>query len=153
MPAKGFPVTPVLNGDKIFISIKQLSDDVFKHAFFDEGVSGNTLQLLHESVDIDNIELPSLYDKPDVLIFHISHCGSSLLGQLLKTKNNFRVIGEPEVINTILLQQVLTENTPDALCIQRLYKATYLLLNAQRSKPGLNAIKLSSWNIFLYSLF
>lgn len=148
MPAEGFPVIPVINGDKIFISIKQLSDDVFKHAFFDEGVSGNTIQLMQECVDIDNIELPSLYDKPDVLIFHISHCGSSLLGQLLKIKNNFRVIGEPEVINTILLQQVLTENTPDALCIQRLYKATYLLLNAQRSEPGLNAIKLSSWNIF-----
>lgn len=145
---EGFPVSPVLNGDKITVSIKQLSADVFKYAFFDEGVSGNTIQLLQEYVDIDDIELPAVNNKPDVLIFHISHCGSSLLGQLLKIKSNFRVIGEPEVINTILLQQVLTENTPDALCIQRLYKATHLMLNAQRSQPGLNAVKLSSWNIF-----
>ncbi len=153
MLAEGFPVTPVINGDKITISIKQLSDDVFKYAFFDEGVSRNTIQLLHECVDIDDLELPAIKSNVDVLIFHISHCGSSLLSQLFKIKDNFRVIGEPEVINTILLQQALTKSTNDLLCEERLNKVTHLLLNAQRPQPGINAIKLSSWNIFYAPLF
>ena len=111
MLAEGFPVTPVIDGDKITVSIKQLSADVFKYAFFDEGVPRNTMQLLHEYVDIDYLELPAKKSNVDVLIFHISHCGSSLLSQLFKIKDNFRVIGEPEVINTILLQQALTKST------------------------------------------
>ncbi|MBP6303962.1 MAG: sulfotransferase [Bacteroidia bacterium] len=153
MLAEGFPVTPVIDGDKITVSIKQLSADVFKYAFFDEGVPRNTMQLLHEYVDIDYLELPAKKSNVDVLIFHISHCGSSLLSQLFKIKDNFRVIGEPEVINTILLQQALTKSTNELLCEERLHKVTHLLLNAQRSQPGLNAIKLSSWNIFYASLF
>lgn len=152
MPAEGFPVTPVLNGEKITVSIKQLSPDIFKSAFFDEGVSHNTIQIVHQSVDID--ELPFALSNVDVFIFHISHCGSSLLSQLLKIKNNFRVIGEPEVINTILLQQALTNKSNDTtLAIERLHKVVHLLLNAQITQPEQSCIKLSSWNIFYAPVF
>lgn len=136
-----YPANPYWREHQIFFCLKQVDESAYNYAFIDEGIA--KIMAAQQDVNLDDIQLPAEPTSPQVLVFHLSHCGSSLLVQLLKKKAESAVWGEPELINTILLEQLLQQHTNDQLVMTRLQKA-YTLLGLQR----FNAIKLSSWNLF-----
>ncbi len=139
-----FPLRPILIADQIYFSPVELNEDAFYEPFFDDCLKTTPAT---EKCNLDSCEEPLHFIAPEAFIFHLSHCGSTLLAQSLATIKSHRVISEPEIINTIFLSKVFN-NDSDEKCIKRLRLAIRLLLQPINAKEKHAFIKFTSWNIF-----
>ncbi|MCC6685185.1 MAG: sulfotransferase [Bacteroidia bacterium] len=139
-----FPLRPVLIADQIYFSPVELNEDAFGEPFFDDCLKTTPAT---EKCNLDSCEEPLHFIAPEAFIFHLSHCGSTLLAQSLATIDSHRVISEPEIINTIFLSKIFN-NDSDEKCIRRLRLAIRLLLQPVNAKEKHAFIKFTSWNIF-----
>ncbi|RAI91997.1 hypothetical protein LV83_01223 [Algoriphagus yeomjeoni] len=84
-------------------------------------------------------------------IFHTAHCGSTLLGRMLGSSSQVRMISEPEAINGLLLSYLMHE-IPESQALNQLKQ---IIESYRISGDGKESIifKLTSWNVFLIQLF
>ena len=133
---------------------EEINPEVFLYPFFNQGVSAkrNTfadrkVSILGESQASQEEELLPLRG----FIFHTAHCGSTLLGRMLGSSSQARMISEPEAINGLLLSYLLHQ-IPEAQALNQLKQ----LIEAYRiSGDGKKSIifKFTSWNVFSIHLF
>ncbi|HUZ74443.1 MAG TPA: sulfotransferase [Stellaceae bacterium] len=92
---------------------------------------------------------PSL--DPDLLVFHASRCGSTLLSRLLGTVPGVLVVAEPPPLNALLLAAPAEGDDPEAVrMVRRLVRA----LGQRRFGDERHfVLKLSSWNVRRIELF
>ena len=86
---------------------KRINEEAFRYPFFNDGVSSCFKE--EYEYDLSEIVLPSKDDCLPLigLIFHTSHCGSTLLSRMLGQIQQVKVISEPEAINGLLLAKRL----------------------------------------------
>ncbi len=133
---------------------ENLSPEVFQYPFFNQGVSA-TRKNFHERETSSSKE-NTVLEENELLpikgfIFHTSHCGSTLLGRMIGSSSQVRMISEPESINGILLSYLLHQ-LPENQILQQLKE----IIEAYRIPgDGKKSIifKLTSWNVFLIDLF
>lgn len=124
----------------------------FDFPFFNEGTS--RLMLKEASAEECTLEELTIEDQLLDLkgfIFHTSHCGSTLMGQLLKSAPEVRVVSEPEAINGLLISYLFYD-LPIELMLDKIRR----IIDAYRKPIGKEQfliLKMSSWNIFLQDLF
>lgn len=139
-----FPITQCEN----------ISPEVFNYPFFNQGV--NAIRPYISKRDPSILENHPTFPEDSLLpiqgfIFHTSHCGSTLLGRMLGTSPQVRMISEPESINGLLLSYLLHQ-LPEDQTLAHLKR----ILDAYRIPgDGKKSIlfKLTSWNSFLIHLF
>jgi len=148
-----FPVYTQVNQKPITICEK-LPAEVFDYPFFNDAISlvrpmnseRKTLELVDKTTSI-NPESLNLKG----FIFHTSHCGSTLLSNMIGASKKTRIVSETEAINGLLLSAVFYK-----------LEETTLLKNLKTIisdylKPLGEAeqviFKLTSWNIFFIELF
>ncbi|MEB2782647.1 hypothetical protein U3A58_19825 [Algoriphagus sp. C2-6-M1] len=133
---------------------ENLSPEVFQYPFFNQGVT--TLRKPHaereSSILEDHLDLSESQLLPiKGFIFHTSHCGSTLLGRMLGSSSQVRMVSEPESINGLLLSFLLHQ-LPEDQVLAHLKR----VIDAYRI-PGdgkkFVLFKLTSWNVFLNQLF
>lgn len=132
---------------------QNLSETVFEYPFFNEGVlltkqkstKKYTLKLAEDENEgeEETLELKGL-------IFHTSHCGSTLLCRMLNQIKSVRVVNEPESINGLLLSMKLY-SIPDEEIKERLRRIVKSYQQKTDSKHHL-IIKLTSWNVYFINL-
>ncbi|MEO1053731.1 MAG: hypothetical protein AAFX87_24050 [Bacteroidota bacterium] len=131
---------------------KELKEDVFEYSFFNEGVS-NSYTENSENYDLDNLDLAQKDDDLILraIIFHTSHCGSTLVSRMLSQLSEVRVLSEPESVNGLLLSAILHEIEPKEVMrkLMRIIKA-YCRKNTPQKYL---IVKLTSWNVFNIELF
>lgn len=91
---------------------------------------------------------PSL--DPDLLIFHLSHCGSTLTSRLIATERATLVISEPPPLNALLAPPQPIETARHAQLLRLLVRA---FARRRFGDERRYALKLSSWNIMRLDLF
>jgi hypothetical protein len=82
---------------------------------------------------------------PDLLIFHISRCGSTLLAQMLGTDADTQVLAEVPLLDQLLMRAAENPNEEN---INLLRAATHLL---RRNKKRL-IVKTDCWHLLHYTL-
>jgi len=150
---KIFPVYTTVEANP-FTILKVMENAVFQYPFFNEGVTHckkvETDFRVYSLDDIGNgIELNVLPVRG--LIFHTSHCGSTLLSRMLGILPGVRVVSETEAINGLLLSYLLYQ-LPEAEVMLHLKK----IINAYRQPFSGDCsliFKLSSWNVFFIHFF
>lgn len=133
---------------------ENISPKVFEYPFFNQGIGLLRKPLAERNTTI--LERQSILSESKLLpiqgfIFHTSHCGSTLLGRMLGSSTQVRMISESESINGLLLSYLLY-NLPEAQTLAKLKR----ILDAYRIPgDGKKSIffKLTSWNSFLIHLF
>lgn len=94
-------------------------------------------------------QVPSL--DPTLLIFHLSHCGSTLASRLIATEPAILVVAEPGPLNALLMQ------APQAFDAEEHVRLIRLLVRALgRRRFGDErhyVLKLTSWNVMRLALF
>lgn len=148
-----FPAAPVLHGTGVTFKPVSLKKDAFLHPFYDDGVAAHAVSgyAVHRQ-NLDELPLPAPHIPLRAIIFHLSHCGSTLLGQLLSVKTENRVISEAELINSILLSHVFNGHDEE-VTVSRLRKAMGLLLQPLDGTETAGFVKFTSWNLFHAELF
>ncbi|MCC7601235.1 sulfotransferase family protein [Janthinobacterium sp. FW305-129] len=125
---------------------RDLGETVFSDAFF-----VNTLaRQPHEERRVCRTPLAALTTladglAPDVFIFHVSRCGSTLLSRLLASLPQCIVMSEPPVIDSLLR---LYHDSGDAAACITLLRQAILALGQRRSGAETHlVIKLDCWHI------
>jgi len=129
-----------------------LHEQVFDYPFYNDGVPharvnrGQTypLESFAPEEDSNALELRGL-------IFHTSHCGSTLLSGMLSQVKSVRVVKESEAINGVLLVHLMF-GLPEEEVVLRLKKIIRAYSQKAEGKQHL-IIKLTSWNVYLIRLF
>lgn len=88
---------------------------------------------------------------PDVLVFHASRCGSTLLSRLLRTVPGVLVIAEPPPLNALLLAAAAEGDGSEA--VARLRRLVRALGQRRGGRERHYVLKLSSWNVRRLALF
>ncbi|MBC6994633.1 hypothetical protein QWY85_07550 [Neolewinella lacunae] len=131
---------------------QELSSEVFDYPFFNDGArvckttnrATHTLQPATVPAEEEQLALNGL-------IFHISHCGSTLLGRLLQQMDRVRVVSETEAINGLLLSKAL-HGIDDEVIIEKLRAIAGLYRQKSDGKAHV-VFKLTSWNVYFLPLF
>ncbi|WP_299004147.1 2OG-Fe(II) oxygenase [uncultured Shewanella sp.] len=97
---------------------------------------------LHRSV----VDIKKAKTTPNI-IFHLSRCGSTLAAQMLSEINKITVIAEPAIINKVLATQEFTDTRKQQI-LEKIINTFIFQLNEQYV-----VFKLSSWNVYSFSLF
>lgn len=128
-----------------------LEEGVFQYPFFSDGVSSTKTNPRAKS-DLDSIEVKPDQEELELkgLIFHSSHCGSTLLGRMLNQTQSVRVVNESEAINGLLLSKKLYAISDDTIAKQ-LKKIIRLYQQKVGTKQYL-IIKFTSWNVYFIDL-
>lgn len=129
----------------------------FTDPFFDETISKclslafnsksctsvtNTQLLIQAAEEIEHLE-------PDVFIFHISRCGSTLISQLLGLNDACISLAEVPFFDDILRNQLISDHEKEEML-----KASIKLMGQKRKGHEKNLfIKLDSWHVFFYDIF
>ena len=129
-----------------------LKEKAFHFPFFDEGI----VKAKEFNAKRHNLETIQFSEGQELLtlkglIFHTSHCGSTLLANMLKENSTVRVVSEPEAINGLLLSKALYQ-LPEDRIVEQLKKIILLYQQKAGHKTDL-IIKLTSWNVMLIKLF
>lgn len=133
---------------------EDLSPDVFNYPFFNQGVDALRKQYAERKTFSleDNLEPPESQLLPiKGFIFHTSHCGSTLLGRMLGSSFQVRMISEPESINGLLLSYLLNQ-LPEAQVLTQLKQIIEAYRISGDEKESI-IFKLTSWNVFLIHFF
>lgn len=143
-----FPASPALPGADITFRPVQLRREAFLLPFYDDGIIAHRIRGARpDRINLDECREPPAALPLRAIIFHLSHCGSTLLGQLLSIRQDYRVVSEAEIINSVLLSHVFN-NLDEEKTLTRLQKAAGLLLQPLSDNETGAFIKLTSWNIF-----
>lgn len=133
---------------------EKLPAEVFDSPFYNDSVPHFRLQ--NSSRKELKISRENDSEKSELLqlkgfIFHTSHCGSTLLANMLKASKKTRIISETEAINGLLLSAVFY-NLEERELLKNLKAIieAYLQPLGEAEKV---VFKLTSWNIFFISLF
>lgn len=86
-------------------------------------------------------------------IFHTSHCGSTLLSNMISTSSTCRVVSETEAINGLFLSSIFYDISRNEV-VQKLKDiiSAYQIKESNSSECFL-LFKLTSWNIFFIDIF
>ena len=89
---------------------ENISPNVFEYPFFNQGIVALRKPIEERNRTI--LESQPIIPETQLLpilgfIFHTSHCGSTLLGRMLGSSPQVRMISEPESINGLLLSYLL----------------------------------------------
>ena len=130
----------------------ELPEEVFNYPFFNEGVSqARTHQKKKYNLDSIKIEETDKQLELKGLIFHVSHCGSTLLSRMMGQLEKVKVVSETEAINGLLLSK-LFYGLKDEVIINYLKKIVHLYQQEVPNQQYL-ILKLTSWNIYMIPLF
>ncbi len=131
---------------------QELSEEVFDYPFFNDGA---------RLCKTDNLATPILQPGTvpaeeeqlalNGLIFHTSHCGSTLLCRLLQQIGSVRVVSETEAINGLLLSKAL-HGIDDEVIIEKLQAIAGLYRQKSDGKAQV-VFKLTSWNVYFLPIF
>jgi len=150
---KYFPVYTQVNRQPVAICEK-LPAEVFEYPFFNDAVP--LVRPMNSNRKELDLSAGHNFPKPDSLnlkgfIFHTSHCGSTLLANMLGASKKTRIISETEAINGLLLSAVFY-NLEEKVLLEYLKTiiSAYLKPLGEAEKV---IFKLTSWNIFFIDLF
>ena len=131
---------------------QELNEDVFDYPFFNEGVPNAGVEG-HKKIRLSDIPFKKDENamKLKGIIFHTSHCGSTLLSRMLNQLYKVRVVSEPEAINGLLLSK-LFYSISDEIIDDHLEAIIDVYLQKTSPKESV-IIKLTSWNVFFISAF
>jgi len=132
---------------------EKLPVEVFDYPFFNDAApllrerDTRKIIVLNEEYDFQNSEQLKLKG----FIFHTSHCGSTLLANMIGVSKKTRVVSETEAINGLLLSTVFY-NLEEKTLLQslRIIIEAYLQPLGEAEQV---VFKLTSWNIFFIELF
>ncbi len=89
--------------------------------------------------------------EPDLIIFHVSRCGSTLLCRALNQLRGSRVISEPPPVDAVLRCRVGNPAIPEHTADQALSNLVTALGQAKESgRHALYAVKLDCWDLFAF---
>lgn len=148
-----FPTYTLVSGSPITYC-EELNPEVFQYPFFNQGVSAKRKEYAERKTSILG---ESAFPQEDQLlpikgfIYHTAHCGSTLIGRMLGSSSQVRIISEPEAINGLLLSYIFHQ-LPEAQVLTLLKK----IMEAYRIPGDGKAsiiFKLTSWNVYFICLF
>ncbi len=153
MKSAYFPVYTQVNQRPITIC-ENLPATVFEYPFFNDAVglvrpSNSIRKELDLNSENSSINAESLQLKG--FIFHTSHCGSTLLANMLKGSKKTRVVAETEAINGLLLSAVFYK-LEEPILLMQLKKIIEAYLKPLGEAEQV-VFKLTSWNVFFIDLF
>jgi len=134
------------------IMCEALQEQVFDYPFYNDGVP-HTRVSRGQTYRLDDLELADESEALELkgLIFHTSHCGSTLLSRMLGQVKNVRVVTESEAINGLLLVHLMF-GLPEEEVVLQLQKIIRAYSQGAEEKQHL-MLKLTSWNVYLIRLF
>lgn len=135
-------------------SCEEVNPEVFLYPFFNQGVSARRKAFTdRKTYLLGEFQLPQEEGLLPIrgFIFHTAHCGSTLLGRMLGSSPQVRMISEPEAINGLLLSYLM-HKIPEKQALNQLKQ---IIEAYQIPGDGKKSIifKLTSWNVFLIHLF
>ncbi|SFB55263.1 hypothetical protein [Algoriphagus aquimarinus] len=148
-----FPIHTCVTGNPVTYC-EEIIPEVFQYPFFNQGVSATRKPLNdRKSSILGDITAPTEEELLPIrgFIFHTSHCGSTLLGRMLGSSSQVRMISEPESINGLLLSYLLNQ-LPEAQILTQLKQIIEAYRIPGDGKKSI-VFKLTSWNVFLIHLF
>lgn len=133
---------------------EKLTAAVFDYPFFNDAVP--LVRPTNPDRKEWNLKDPLFTEKSNLLkingfIFHTSHCGSTLLAQMLATSEKIRVVSETEAINGLLLWAVFHQ-ADEATLLAHLKTIVAAYLQPLGTAENV-VFKLTSWNVFFRNLF
>ncbi|MCB9235855.1 MAG: sulfotransferase [Bacteroidia bacterium] len=152
LKSQSFPVHTEINPDPKVI-YQALDVGVFDFPFFNEGadfyasLNDQPGRYLRGRVETETENLLEIRG----FIFHTSHCGSTLLAEMLKASPKIRVVSEPEAVNGLILAYLFYDLEMTWLENQ-LRKVLEDFLQPLGSHQGV-IFKLSPWNVFFRDVF
>jgi hypothetical protein len=135
--------------------LKKTGACVFNYPFFNEGVYHTKKSLSGIQPEYSFADIP-LYEENTLLkikglIFHTSHCGSTLLSRMLGSSKQVRVVSETEAINGLLLSYALYHLTENKVLVH--LKQIMETYQQPFEDEKFLVFKLTSWNVFFIHLF
>lgn len=133
---------------------EEIFPEVFHYPFFNQGVSAKRKAFTDRKTSILGESQPPQEEEFLPIrgfIFHTAHCGSTLLGRMLGSSPQVRMISEPEAINGILLSYLM-HKIPEAQALNQLRQIIEAYCISGDGKKSI-IFKLTSWNVFLIHLF
>ncbi|WP_425636005.1 hypothetical protein ACPUEN_11450 [Algoriphagus yeomjeoni] len=133
---------------------EEIDPEVFLYPFFNQGVSAKRKAFTDRKTSTLG---ESLLPREEGLlpirgfIFHTAHCGSTLLGRMIGSSPQVRMISEPEAINGLLLSYLMHQIT-EAQALNQLKQIIEAYAISGDGKKSI-IFKLTSWNVFLIQLF
>lgn len=131
---------------------RELKEEVFEYPFFNQGVSysntENFKQYNLEELDTDQRDSDLVIKG---IIYHTSHCGSTLLSRMLGKLSKVRIVSEPESINGLLLSAILHQTS--AKEVKRKLEQIIRLYCKKHTVEEFLILKLTSWNVFSIDVF
>lgn len=147
-----FPIYTEVSKNPVMVCGK-LPSEVFSYPFFNDAVSlfreRNTRKTIGFSDESDFQNSEQL--KLKGFIFHTSHCGSTLLANMLGVSKSTRIISETEAINGLLLSAVFY-NLEEEVLLKNLKTIIAFYLQPLGEAEQV-VFKLTSWNVFFIPLF
>jgi hypothetical protein len=139
---------------ELFLRCHPFPDEVFKEPFYQNGAKNwleqqekpesILLNITREGAQIQS--LPCI--KPSCIIFHMARCGSVLFSQFFALTNRYRVVSEPQLLNSLFLGNYTTEQ------ILTVSKGIVHLFGQQhRQQITPLVLKTTSLNIFELEIF
>ncbi|MDN3724246.1 hypothetical protein QRD02_07615 [Aequorivita sp. SDUM287046] len=148
-----FPVYTRVGPNPVAVCEK-LPVQVFEYPFFNDGAAmqpRSNPKRKELRLQADPIFPNQEFLKLKGFIFHTSHCGSTLLSNMLKSSKQTRIVAETEAINGLLLSAIFYK-----LDKEEVLRGLTTIVSAYLQPLG-NAknviFKLTSWNIFFIELF
>ncbi len=148
-----FPVYTLPSENPIVVA-EQLPAQVFDPPFFNDAVPMFRAQKsISKRFDFNSIlSLTNEVSLPlKGFIFHTSHCGSTLLANMLGASQKTRIISETEAINGLLLSAIFYEM--DRILLAQHLNAIITAYLQPLGEAEQVLFKLSSWNIFFIDLY
>lgn len=146
LPVKWLP-------DEMLLRWMRFDEQLFTEPFFDETLVRNRLLFEANRQKRQSVTAPQWLLQfapsaapPDLLVFHVSRCGSTLLAQLLGGDADTQVLAEVPLLDQLLMHAAADAPQPESLQLVR--AAAHLL---RRGKKRL-VIKTDCWHLLHYQL-
>lgn len=133
---------------------EELNPEVFNYPFFNQGVSAKRKEYADRKPSTLG---ESPFPHEDQLlpikgfVYHTAHCGSTLVGRMLGSSSQVRMISEPEAINGLLLSYIFYK-LPKEQVLKQLKKIVEAYQTPGDGKASI-IFKLTSWNVYFIDLF
>ena len=148
------PVSAELEADRF--TLLDLSDASFREPFMsetiDRAIEVRPWRWRDEIGSEEFLRAGAAYCRhPDLFVFHVGRCGSTLLANMLSGSEEWLVLKEPPIVNDLLAAR-LAAATASAERVDRLLRSAILFLLGTAGRdavPAKRAVKLSAWNVTL----
>lgn len=142
------PVALLQKADELFFRRMQFDSEPFRKPFFEDDISRVKWKYAVNHPAVHTVEAAALLheqtapvQEPDLLVFHISRCGSTLLTQLLGLDEQITTLSEMPLLDELL---ALPETTPEK---NKLIRVT---ANLMRRGTKHLVIKCDCWHLLHY---